>query len=233
MFDWNFTVKLFGTLFIFFIPYILFVGVIGYLKKKYLPKKYYEYKSKMISIEDEIKEKWKKEDSKIPFREVVSTSPEYINAMTKKNKFFKLKEFFYLHFYEETTRNSWFYTIFMYWPSIIAIIVGSFLTTAAFIDIPTDIYRVKHWDTIVTKYETMEHPTFTNCQDAEKTNYKLDCSFFIKEEYRDSLKKIDTEELWSRFYSNIKVYTDTLEGSLLKLADAENKLANTLDKFKK
>ena len=80
---------------------------------------------------------------------------------------------------------------------------------------------------------TMEHPTFKNCQKAEETNEKLDDSIFIKPEVRNKLERIDTELLWSRFYSNIEVYAPTLEGSLLRLAEAENKLANTLDKFKK
>lgn len=86
---------------------------------------------------------------------------------------------------------------------------------------------------IVEYYESLDVVTFYDCKDAEGYNENLKKVHFVTDETRENLIRVNTPKVWAKFFEQCKVYSDTLEGGLLRLADSQKKLAETLDKLTK
>lgn len=229
MFNWTSLFIMIGIIVALLIPAALFIWLVRYLRDTYFINKRREAAAKRSDIESLLSGDLSFEKR----NDILSKNPEYIKADKEETRCIKILNFLDKYFSEECNNHSWFYSIIIEGIGYLGIVCAICLTACTIAEIPIEISRVNHWENTYTTYMTMEHPTFKNCQKAEETNENLDDSTFIKPEVRNKLERIDTELLWSRFYSNIEVYAPTLEGSLLRLAEAENKLANTLDKFKK
>ena len=85
----------------------------------------------------------------------------------------------------------------------------------------------------VEYYEGLDLVTFYDCKEAEDYNEKLKRVYFVTDETRENLVRVNTPKVWAKFFTQSKMYTDTLEGGLLRLSESQNKLAETLDKLTK
>ncbi len=230
MFSWlNFFITI-GIALVLLIPLGVY-RIIVYIRDVFLPNTFSNACAEQAKIEGDITNKhrdWPYEKIQKEFYK----SPEWDKASKTYYRCSKLRDRIYTHCNSELNGKTWIYHVLVLIPTFIGTIFSVVIICMALIFPPIEIYQYTHWDKKYTYYMSMEHPTYNDCKEAEEANADLKGLMFIKKEYIDKCETINTEELWSRFYSNVKVYTDTFEGSLLRLAEAENKLANTLDKFK-
>jgi hypothetical protein len=85
----------------------------------------------------------------------------------------------------------------------------------------------------VEYYESLDVVTFYDCKDAEDYNEGLKKVHFVTDETRKNLVRVNTPKVWAKFFEQSKMYSDTLEGGLLRLSESQKKLAETLDKLTK
>ena len=79
----------------------------------------------------------------------------------------------------------------------------------------------------------MDVVAFYDCKDAEGYNQSLQQVHFVTDETRENLVRVNTPKVWAKFFEQSKMYSDTLEGGLLRLSESQKKLAETLDKLTK
>lgn len=231
MFNWvNFIIVICIAL-VLLIPLGVY-RIIVYIRDTYLPNKFNAACSEQAKIESDITNKHRDWSGEKILKEFYK-SPEWNKASKTYSRSYKLRDRIYTHCNGELNGKTWIYHVLVLMPTFVGTILSVAIFCLAIISTPIEIYQYTHWNKRYTHYMSMEHPTYNDCKEAEETNADLEGLIFIKKEYINKCEKINTEELWSRFYSNVKVYSDTLEGSLLRLAESQNKLANTLDKFNK
>jgi hypothetical protein len=211
--------------------------IIVYIRDRFLPYRENISFTEKTRIENDITNK----HPEWPYEEIrgeLYKSPEWVKVKETYNRYSKLRNKISTHCNSELNGKTWIYHILVLIPTIIGTILSAAIICMAIISTPIDMYKYKHWDKKYTHYMSMEHPTYTDCKEAEQANADLEGLIFIEKVYISKCEKINTEELWSRFYSNVKMYTDTLEGGLLRLAESQselaesqNELAKTLDKF--
>lgn len=211
------------------IPLVVY-KVIAYIRDKFLPYMDNISFAEKARIENDITNKhpeWSCEE----IREEFYKFPEWVKAKETYNRYSKLRNKISTHCNSELNGKTWIYHVLVLVPTIIGTILSAATICMVIISTPIDMYKYTHWDKKYTHYMSMEHPTYTDCKEAEQANADLEGLIFIEKVYISKCEKINTEELWSRFYSNVKMYTDTLEGGLLRLAESQNELAKALDDF--
>ena len=231
MFSWLTFFITIGLALVLLIPLGVY-RIIVYIRDVFLPNTFSNASAEQAKIEDDIINKNPGVSYEL-LKEKFHKSPEWEKASKTYYRCSKLRDKIYTHCNSELNGKTWIYHVLVLIPTFIGTILSIAIVCMSIISTPIEIYKYTHWDKKYTYYMSMEHPTYNDCKEAEEANADLEGLTFIKKEYINKCEKINTEELWSRFYSNVKIYTDTFEGSLLKLADAQNRLANTLDKFKK
>lgn len=231
MFSWLTFFITIGLALVLLIPLGVY-RIIVYIRDVFLPNTFSNASAEQAKIEDDIINKNIGVSYEL-LKEKFHKSPEWEKASKTYHRSYKLRDKIYTHCNGELNGKTWIYHVLVLLPTFVGTILSIAIICMVLISAPIEIYQYTHWDKKYTHYMSMEHPTYNDCKEAEEANADLKGLMFIKKEYIDKCELINTEELWSRFYSNVKVYTDTLEGSLLRLAEAENKLANTLDNFKK
>lgn len=204
--------------------------IIVYIRDRFLPNKCTTAWDNKDRIEKGIIDKHP-EWSCGEIMEGLYKSPEWVKATETYNRYFKIKDKIYTYCNSELNGKTWIYHVLVLIPTIIGTILSAAVICMAIISTPIDMYKYTHWDKKYTHYMSMEHPTYNDCKEAERANADLKGLMFIKQEHIDKCELINTEELWSRFYSNVKMYTDTLEGGLLRLAESQSEFAKTLDRF--
>ena len=88
--------------------------------------------------------------------------------------------------------------------SFLSIFCLSIIILSSTIIIFTDYKSCKNWYQTINYYHNLEKPTYSDCIKAEKENENFETSNLYKKEYIDTFEKINTFELWKRFYKYTK-----------------------------
>lgn len=93
----------------------------------------------------------------------------------------------------------------------IGLLGGCVLLAFQILTFTLEVKYIELWDSQVSYYRNLEHPTRQDCIDAEDYNrLLLKCTYFDKA-YIKSLPKIDSEELWKRFNKNTNANMHQIE----------------------
>lgn len=177
MINYNFFIWVGILLIIFSIP--LVIKIISYKTYSFVLKKYSHY-------DDLLKQENKNVEN-----------TDLIKFLTKKIHFYKWLIDFKN---EENNIGSIINGLF----SFLSIFCLSIIILSSTIIIFTDYKSCKNWYETINYYHNLEKPTYSDCIEAEKENKNFETSNLYTKEYINTFEKIDTFELWKRFYKSIK-----------------------------
>lgn len=177
--NWSFVIFLFTVCFILFIPTIIIIIAKLKLKKNSWVDLYYQHlkvKEKLECEKDkDNSEEIKKEQKLVEKYEYLIDFSNYQTDLAKVNL---LASFFF------------------------NIVIGMIILFG-FSDFTKETKQLKNWNhTIKYYHQQLEYPTVLDIVEAEKINKSFSDFSFYKEDYIQSLPKINTYYLWSVFLKN-------------------------------